>query len=67
MIDQEVAGDAGYPSCETSMRRSITGQGAIDPQKNLLREILGFAAVAGEPVTDVEDAARVSTYKLLPG
>jgi hypothetical protein len=49
------------------MGRAVTRQSAIDPEEHILREILGFRTVAGEPVADVKDAARVATHKFLPG
>jgi hypothetical protein len=39
----------------------------VNPQEDVLRQILGFGSIAGEPIADIEDAARVLAYKLLPG
>jgi hypothetical protein len=32
-----------------------------------LRQVFGFGSISGEPVADIEDSARMLTYKLLPG
>ena len=49
------------------MSRPITGQSTVDPEEHILRKVLGFRTVAGEPVADVKNAARVATHKFLPG
>ena len=49
------------------MRRPITRQRPIHSQEYFLRNILGLGSIAYEPITYIEDAARVSTYKFLPG
>jgi len=49
------------------MSGPITAQSTINAKEHILRKILGFRAVAGEPVADVKDAARVATHKFLPG
>jgi hypothetical protein len=49
------------------MSRSITGQRTINPEEHILRQILGLCAVAGEPIADVKDAARMASHKFLPG
>jgi hypothetical protein len=67
MVNQQIARHAGHPCSETAMGRPITGQCTIDAEENILRQVLGFRAIAGEPVADVKDAARVATHKFLPG
>jgi hypothetical protein len=67
MVNQQIARHAGHPCGETAMSRPITRQRAIDPEEHILREVLGLGAVAGEPVADVENAARMATHKFLPG
>ena len=49
------------------MGGAVACEGLVDPDENILRKILGFRAVAGEPVADVKDAAVVPTHKFLPG
>jgi hypothetical protein len=67
MVNQQIARHAGHPCCETAMGRPVTDQSSVDPEEHILRQILGFRAVAGEPVADVKYAARVATHKFLPG
>jgi hypothetical protein len=67
MVNQQIARHTGHPCGETAMSRPITGQGTVHPEEDILREVLGFRAIAGEPVADVKDAARVATHKFLPG
>jgi len=67
MIDKKVASHASHPSSKAAVRRSVTAKRPINPEKNILRQVLGFRAIADEPVTDVKDAARMATHKLLPG
>src|SRR5216684_1447083 len=49
------------------MGRTITPQGPVYPQENILRQVLGFRSVSREPVANVKDAPRVPTHKFLPG
>ena len=49
------------------MSRAITSQGSIHTQKDVLRNILGLGSIAYEPVTHIENATRMPTYKFLPG
>jgi hypothetical protein len=49
------------------MRRTITAQRAVYPEENILRQVLGFRSVPGEPVADVKDAPGMATHKFLPG
>src|SRR5437667_5197756 len=49
------------------MGRTIACQCAVKPEEDILRQVLGFRAVSGEPVTNVKDAARMATHKFLPG
>src|SRR5262245_47373608 len=67
MIDQEVAGHAGHPGCKSAVRRAVAPERPVHPQEHILRQVLGFCPVAGKPIADVEDAARMATHKLLPG
>jgi hypothetical protein len=49
------------------MSRTIASQRAVNPEKNILREVFGFRTVAREAVTDIEDPARMTAHKFLPG
>src|SRR5260370_25527752 len=49
------------------MGRTITSQSAIDPEKHILRQVLGFRSVSGELVANVKHAPGVSAHKFLPG
>ena len=67
MIDQQVSRHARHPSRKPSVRRSIAPQSPVDPQENVLREVFRLRAIPGEPIANVEDAARMAAHKLLPG
>src|SRR5262249_2274066 len=67
MVDQKVARHAGHPSCKTAVGGAIATQGTVNPEEDILRQVFGFGAIAGKPITDVKDAARMATHKLLPG
>ena len=49
------------------MSRSVACQSPVHAKENILREILRFRAIAREPITDIEDPARMAAYKFLPG
>ncbi len=49
------------------MSGSVRPQSPVNPEEDILREVLGFGAIAGEPVADVKNATRVATHKFLPG
>src|SRR6266404_5329953 len=67
MVDQQVARHAGHPSRKPAVRRTIAPQRPVNPQKNVLREVLRLRAISGKPIANVEDAARMAAHKLLPG
>ena len=67
MVDQQVARYAGHPCGKTAMRGTVAPKSLIHPEENILRQVFGFRAIAGEPVSDVEDAARMTAHKFLPG
>jgi hypothetical protein len=67
MVNQQIARHAGHPRCETAMGGTIASQGAVNPEEDILRQVLGFRSVSGEPVANVKDAARVAAHKFLPG
>ena len=49
------------------MGRTVTSQSSINPEENILRQVLGFCSVSREPVANVKDASAVTTHKFLPG
>src|SRR3989475_13035684 len=67
MVYQQITRDAGHPGGKAAVRRMITGQRAIDPEKHFLGQVFRLGAIAGKPVANVEDAARMATHKFLPG
>src|SRR5882757_11492028 len=67
MINQQVPRNAGCPGRKSSVRRTVTRQRSVDPKEHILRQVLGFRAIAREPVTDVKDATRMAAHKFLPG
>src|ERR1700724_1974578 len=67
MIDQQIARYAGHPYGKPSMRRMITAERTVHPEKNFLRHVLGFRGIAGKPVTQVEDTPGVPAHKFFPG
>jgi len=67
MVDQQVARHARHPRRESAVRRPVTPQRAVDPQKDILREVFRLRAIPREPIANIEDAARMAAYKLLPG
>src|SRR5208282_3300939 len=67
MINQQVAGHARHPRCESSVCRAVTHQCPIHAKEHILRQILGLRAVPYESVADVVDTPRVPTHKFLPG
>src|SRR5258707_12380872 len=67
MVDQQVSCHAGHPSCKPAMRRPVTPQRPVHPQKNVLREVFRVRAIPRKPIANVEDAARMAAHKLFPG
>src|SRR5258708_20805602 len=67
MINQQVPRHARRPSRKSPVRRTVTPQRPVHPEEHVLRQVLGFRAVAREPVANVEYAARVAAHKFLPG
>src|SRR5690348_18032292 len=49
------------------MGGTIAAKCLIHPEENFLRQVFGLRAIAGKPVANVEDAARVTAHKFLPG
>ena len=49
------------------MRRAIAPNRTVHPEEHFLREVFGLRAIAGKPIANIEDAARVAAHKLLPG
>src|SRR6267143_1261450 len=67
MVDQQIARHARHPGCETARGRTISAQRSVHAEKNILRQVLGFRSVSGEPVANVKDAPGMATHKFLPG
>src|SRR5262249_20641586 len=67
MVNEEVAGDASHPGGKAAVRRVVTPQRAVDAQEDILAQILGLVAIAGETVAQIVDSPRVPPHKLLPG
>src|SRR5271166_4019675 len=67
MVNQQIPRHTGDPGGKASVRRAVTPQCPEHSKEHILCQVLGFRAVAREPVTDVEDAARMATHKFLPG
>src|SRR6266568_5697347 len=49
------------------MGRTITPQCPVNPEEHILRQVLGFRSVSGEPVANIKHAPGVSAHKFLPG
>ncbi len=67
VVDEKVARHAGHPSGKAAIGGTIAPNSFIHPEENLLRQVFGFRAIAGKPVANVEDAARMTAHKFLPG
>ena len=63
-VEEEVGGDAVQPALERAGRVGV--ERAEDPDEDLLREVLGVGAVAGEAVGQAEDAIGVVLDDLVP-
>jgi hypothetical protein len=49
------------------MDSAITSERAVNPQENLLSQILGFAAPAGKAIAEVVNSPGVTPDKFFPG
>src|SRR6266404_4261876 len=67
MIDQQVSRHARHPSRKPAVRRTVAPQRPVNPQKDVLREVLRVRAIPREPIANIEDAARMAAHKLFPG
>src|SRR5713101_542653 len=67
MINQQVPRHARRPSRKSPVCRTVTPQRPVHPKEHVLRQVLGFRAVAREPIANVKYAARVAAHKFLPG
>jgi hypothetical protein len=67
VIHQEVAGEGGDPGLEAALLGIEAGQVLIKLEEDLLSEVFGIIAGAGETVADGVDAAVLRDNELLPG
>ena len=63
-VEEEVGGDPVQPALERAGRVGV--QRAEDPDEDLLGEVLGVGAVAGQAVGQAEDAVGVLLDDLVP-
>ena len=66
MVNQQVPGKGGEPGGEGPSSNVIGIEGAVNPDKDVLGEVLGIVRGVGETVTEVVDAAVVEADDLLP-
>src|SRR6266849_5389755 len=67
MVDQKVARHTGHPSGKSSVCRTIAPNRTVHPEEHFLRQVFDLRTIAGKPIANIEDAARVAAHKLLPG
>ena len=65
LVEEEVGGDPVQPALEGA--RGVGRQRAEDPDEDLLGEVLGVVAVAGQPVGEPVDPVGVLVDDLVPG
>ena len=49
------------------MRGTIAPKSFVYSEEHVLRQVFGLCAIASKPVANVEDAARMTAHKFLPG
>src|SRR3984893_8961138 len=49
------------------MGGTIAPKSFVHPEENVLRQVFGLCTIAGKPIANVEDAARMAAHKFLPG
>ena len=67
VVDQQVAGDCGYPGDERALRVVVAGQRAVHLDEDFLGEILGVVGGSGEAIADVIDTAVIGLDDFFPG
>ena len=67
VVDEEVAGEGGDPGLEAALLGVEAGEVLVELEEDVLGEVLGVGAGAGETVADGVDAAVLGDDKLLPG
>ncbi len=67
MIDEQVAGEGRDPGLEAAFLEVEAGKVLVELEEDVLGEVFGVAAGAGEAVADGVDAAVLGDDQLLPG
>jgi hypothetical protein len=66
VVHQKVSGQGGEPGGKCPFFNTIAAQRAINPDKDVLREVFGVMGRIGEPVAQVVDAPVVQAHNRLP-
>jgi hypothetical protein len=66
MIDQQIAGNRGYPSHERALTRVVCIQRPVHLDKDLLRKVLSILGIPGKAVADVINPPMKALHNLLP-
>src|SRR5580765_7605259 len=66
MVHQQVPGQGGQPRGKCPFFKVIAAHRPVDPDKNLLRQVLRVVRGVGKPITQVVNTPVVQTYNLLP-
>src|SRR5256885_12624108 len=66
MVHQQVSGQGGQPCGKCPFFKVIAAHGPVDPDKNLLRQVLRVIRGVGKPVTQVVNTPVMQTHNLLP-
>ena len=67
VIDEKIAGEGGDPGLEAALLGVETGEIFVELEEDVLGEVFGVGAGAGEAVADGVDAPMLGDDKLLPG
>ncbi len=67
VVDEEVAGQGGDPGLEAALLGVEAGEVFVELEEDVLGEVFGVGAGAGEAVADGVDAPVLGDDKLLPG
>ena len=67
VIDEEVAGQGGDPGLEAALLGVEAGEILVELEEDVLGEVFGVGAGAGEAVADGVDAPVLGDDELLPG
>src|ERR1700686_1243866 len=66
MIDQKVPGEGGQPRGKCPFFKVIAAHRPINPDKDLLRQVLGVVGRVGKAVAQVVNAPVMEPHDLLP-